>query len=113
MRVLIHLDRRLLSLLWNGLVAYDYSMTRMRNLEYFKSMALDVDPNAMLAWVDGFPNYAQFGWGWAYGWASWFDPAADAPSRAVPALGRSSARPRAGYQISGPAAAANGWPAWR
>jgi hypothetical protein len=38
-------------------------MTRMRNLEYFRSMAPDVDPNAMLAWVDGFPIYAQFGWG--------------------------------------------------
>ena len=38
-------------------------MTRMRNLDYFRSMAPDSDPEAMLAWVDGFPFYAQFGWG--------------------------------------------------
>ena len=53
----------LLSFLWNGFGCYDYLMTRMRNLEYFRSMAPEVDPNAMLAWVDGFPIYAQFGWG--------------------------------------------------
>jgi hypothetical protein len=50
-----------LSLLWNGFGCYDYLMTRMRNEDYFRSM--DVDPKAMLAWVDGFPFYAQFGWG--------------------------------------------------
>jgi hypothetical protein len=53
----------LLALLWNGFGCSDYVMTRMRNLDYFRSMAPDVDPNAMLAWVDGFPIYAQFGWG--------------------------------------------------
>ena len=53
----------LLALLWNAFGCYDYLMTRFRNLEYFRSMAPDVDPNAMLAWVDGFPIYAQFGWG--------------------------------------------------
>jgi hypothetical protein len=53
----------ILALLWNGFGCYDYLMTRMRNLEYFRSMAPDVDPNAMLAWVDAFPIYAQFGWG--------------------------------------------------
>ena len=53
----------LLALLWNGFGCYDYLMTRMRNLDYFTSMAPQVDPNAMLAWVDGFPLYAQFGWG--------------------------------------------------
>ena len=53
----------LLALLWNGFGCYDYLMTRTRNLDYFRSMAPDVDPNAMLAWVDGFPIYAQFGWG--------------------------------------------------
>jgi hypothetical protein len=26
-------------------------------------MMPEVDPNAMLAWVDAFPLYAQFGWG--------------------------------------------------
>ena len=52
-----------LGTLWNAFGAYDYLMTRMRNLDYFRSMAPDVDPEAMLAWVDGFPMYAQFGWG--------------------------------------------------
>ena len=52
-----------LALLWNGFGSYDYLMTRMRNLDYFRSMAPDVDPEAMLAWVDAFPVYAQFGWG--------------------------------------------------
>ena len=52
-----------LGLLWNGFGAYDYLMTRMRNEEYFASMAPGVDPAAMLAWVDSFPVYAQFGWG--------------------------------------------------
>ena len=53
----------LLALVWNGFGCYDYLMTRMRNLEYFRAMAPDSDPEAMLAWVDGFPIYAQFGWG--------------------------------------------------
>jgi hypothetical protein len=53
----------LLAFLWNGFGCYDYLMTRMRNLDYFRSMAPDVDPQAMLAWVDAFPIYAQFGWG--------------------------------------------------
>ncbi len=52
-----------LALLWNGIGCYDYLMTRMRNLDYFRSMAPDTDPEAMLAWVDAFPIYAQFGWG--------------------------------------------------
>ena len=52
-----------LAALWNGFGCYDYLMTRMRNLDYFRSMAPDVDPEAMLAWVDAFPIYAQFGWG--------------------------------------------------
>ena len=52
-----------LALLWNSFGCYDYLMTRMRNEEYFRSMAPDADPQAMLAWVDGFPLYAQFGWG--------------------------------------------------
>jgi hypothetical protein len=53
----------LLATLWNGFGCYDYLMTRMRNLDYFRSMAPDADPEAMLAWVDAFPFYAQFGWG--------------------------------------------------
>ena len=52
-----------LGLIWNAFGCYDYLMTRMRNLDYFRSMAPDTDPEAMLAWVDAFPIYAQFGWG--------------------------------------------------
>ena len=52
-----------LGTLWNAFVAYDYVMTRMRNTDYLASMMPDVDPQATLAWVDGFPIYAQFGWG--------------------------------------------------
>ena len=52
-----------LALLWNGGGSYDYLMTRMRNTDYLASMMPTVDPNAVLAWVDGFPVWAQFGWG--------------------------------------------------
>ena len=53
----------ILSLLWNGFGCYDYLMTRMRNTDYLKSMMPDVDPNAMLAYVDGMPIWAALGWG--------------------------------------------------
>lgn len=52
-----------LALLWNGFGSYDYLMTRMRNTDYLASMMPTVDPQATLAWVDGFPVWAQFGWG--------------------------------------------------
>lgn len=52
-----------LALLWNAFGAYDYMMTRMRNTDYFASMMPGVDPGAVLAWIDAFPIYAQFGWG--------------------------------------------------
>jgi hypothetical protein len=52
-----------LATLWNAFGAYDYLMTRMRNTDYFASMMPGVDPNAILAWVDAFPLYAQVGWG--------------------------------------------------
>jgi len=50
----------ILSLLWNCFGAYDYLMTRLRNMDYLSQMG---DPNAMLAWIDSFPLYAQIGWG--------------------------------------------------
>jgi hypothetical protein len=53
----------ILALLWNAIGCYDYLMTRMRNTDYLESMMPKVDPNAMLAWVDSFPIWAQFGWG--------------------------------------------------
>jgi hypothetical protein len=52
-----------LSLLWNCFGAYDYVMTRMRDTDYLAEMMPKVDPAAALAWVDGFPIYAQIGWG--------------------------------------------------
>jgi len=52
-----------LALLWNAFGCYDYLMTRMGNTEYLAEMMPTVDPNAVLAWVDGFPIWAQFGWG--------------------------------------------------
>jgi len=52
----------ILSLLWNAFGCYDYLMTRMRNTDYLAGMMPGVDPNAMLAWVDSFPIYAQIGW---------------------------------------------------
>ena len=53
----------ILSLLWNSFGAYDYVMSRMRNTDYFKSMMPDVDPQAMLNYIDSFPIWASFGWG--------------------------------------------------
>lgn len=53
----------LLGLLWNSFGCYDYLMTRTENLDYLRQMAPGVDPNAMLEWANGFPLYAQFGWG--------------------------------------------------
>lgn len=50
----------LLSLLWNCFGAYDYTMSKMRNLEYLGSMG--GDPNAMLAYMDGMQLYAKVGW---------------------------------------------------
>ena len=52
-----------LALLWNAIGCYDYFMTRTRNTDYLAKMMPDVDPKAMLAWVDAFPLWAQFGWG--------------------------------------------------
>jgi hypothetical protein len=52
-----------LSLLWSCFGCFDYLMTRMRNVDYLAKAMPGVDPNAMLAWIDGFPLYAQIGWG--------------------------------------------------
>ena len=52
-----------LGTLWNAFGCYDYLMTRTRNTDYLASMMPDADPQAVLAWVDAFPTWAQFGWG--------------------------------------------------
>ena len=54
----------ILSLLWNCFGGYDYLMTKMRNMDYLAGMTPPgVDVNTLLAYVDGMPLYAQFGWG--------------------------------------------------
>ena len=53
----------ILSLLWSCFGSYDYTMTRMRNLDYVAKSMPGVDPNAALAWVDNMPLFAQVGWG--------------------------------------------------
>jgi hypothetical protein len=49
--------------LWGAFAGYDYIMTRMRGTEYLAEMMPGVDPNAFLDWIDGFPIWADFGWG--------------------------------------------------
>lgn len=56
-----------LSLLWNAFGAYDYVMTRLRDVDYLGSMG--IDPAVMLAYVDALPIWAQVGWGLGV-WAS-------------------------------------------
>ena len=51
----------ILSLLWNCFGGYDYTTTKMRNMDYLASMG--IDPNAMLAYLDAMPLYANIGWG--------------------------------------------------
>ena len=53
----------LLALLWNAFGCYDYLMTRLRDTDYLASMMPGTDPNAVLAYVDSFPIWAQIGWG--------------------------------------------------
>ncbi len=51
-----------LALIWNGYGSVDYLMTKTRNIAWI-SQTPGVDPQAMLAWTDGFPLWANFGWG--------------------------------------------------
>jgi hypothetical protein len=53
----------ILALLWNCFGAYDYTMTRLHNLDYLKGTMPGVDPNVALDWVESMPMYAQAGWG--------------------------------------------------
>jgi hypothetical protein len=53
----------LLATVWNGFGAYDYLMTRMRNMDYLTAQLPANDANAMLAYIDSFPLWAQIGWG--------------------------------------------------
>jgi hypothetical protein len=49
-----------LSLLWNSIGGYDYTMTRLRNADYLSQMG---DSGEILAYIDAMPFYAQIGWG--------------------------------------------------
>ncbi|WP_237219624.1 hypothetical protein [Sphingomonas arenae] len=49
------------SLLWNAFGGYDYLMTRQRNREYLSQMG--INPDELLAYIDGFPIWAQIAWG--------------------------------------------------
>jgi hypothetical protein len=52
-----------LATLWNAWGGYDYIMTRTRNTDYLTQMMPSVDANELLAYIDGYPIWAQFGWG--------------------------------------------------
>lgn len=52
-----------LSALWNGFGCYEYVMTRTQGATYIKSMMPDVDADAYMAYINGFPIWASFGWG--------------------------------------------------
>jgi hypothetical protein len=53
----------ILALLWNCFGAYDYTMTRLHNMNYLRNAMPGVDPNVALDWVESMPLYAQVGWG--------------------------------------------------
>ena len=52
----------ILSLIWNAIGCYDYVMTRIRDTQYLEKMMPGTDPNAVLAYIDSFPIWAQSGW---------------------------------------------------
>lgn len=52
-----------LATVWNGFGAYDYLMTRMRDMDYLTAHMAGTDASAMLAYIDSFPIWAQAGWG--------------------------------------------------
>lgn len=60
------------SLLWNAYGGFDYTMTRMRNMEFLTQVAGSADnARQMLAMIDAFPVWASIGWG-AGVWGSVF-----------------------------------------
>lgn len=52
-----------LSLLLNGFACYEYVMARTSGAAYVEKMMPDVDATAYMAYIDGFPIWASFGWG--------------------------------------------------
>lgn len=49
-----------LGLLWNLFGGYDYTMTRLGNVDYLQTAG---DPQTILDWIAGMPLWAQVGWG--------------------------------------------------
>lgn len=49
----------IVSLLWNGFGANDYTQTQLRNIEYLNSMGF---PPEGMAYLDAFPAWANAGW---------------------------------------------------
>ena len=94
-----------LSLLWNAFGAYDYLMTRRRDEAYLSQMGLN--PAGILAYIDGFPLWAQIAWGLGVWGAVAGSLLLLLRSRwAVLALGLSliGALVSFGYQVAGPPA---------
>lgn len=51
-----------LAAVWNAFGCYDYWKTRMRDTDYLAQMMPGTDANAVLAYIDSFPVWAQAGW---------------------------------------------------
>ena len=61
----------IVSLLWNGFGANDYTQTQLGNLDYMRTMmdGMDVTPEAALAYFQSFPGWVDASW--AFGvWGS-------------------------------------------
>ena len=52
-----------LATLWNAFGCYDYFMTRTQGADYIRGMMPGMDADAFMAYVNGFPVWASFGWG--------------------------------------------------
>lgn len=52
----------ILSLLWNGFGALDYTMTQIRNAGWIETMMPDVDPQIVWGWMDSAPVYMDIFW---------------------------------------------------
>jgi len=50
------------SLLWNAFGGYDYTMTRLRDMDYLSNVP-GMSAEEVLAYIDSFPIWAQVGWG--------------------------------------------------
>lgn len=48
-----------ISLLWNAIGVWDYTQTRLRGMDYLKSMGSD---EAAMAYIDSFPLWADIAW---------------------------------------------------